>query len=411
VVDDVKEHYLRRLEIQRVFRPGAPIEKGQLFSGRSKQMHAILSAIGQPGRHAVLYGERGVGKTSLSNVMREILEESDSNALVSQAINCNSTDDFSSIWHKVFRELSLTMQMKGVGFGGLSPDAQYTLDSMLNAEVRPDDIRFALAQIRPSVVVLLDEFNTLQGKREVTTLMAETIKDLSDHTMNVTVVLIGVADNVDELVAGHQSIGRSLEQILMPRMSNDELREIIDRALPKINMTMESAAKESIVRLSHGLPHFTHLLGRDAAISAFDDKRQGITYTDVYSGIVSAAGNEHSLMKEYTDAVASPQKTNRFPEVLLACARTQTDGLGWFAPADICKPLAELSTRRCDVPSFSRHLTQFCHSARGKVLESKGEARRIRYRFTNPLMQPFVILQGIRSGMWKLDAAGEKPSS
>lgn len=401
MTQDAVEKFKRRIAIQKVFRPGAPVEKQELFSERSRQMNAILDAISQPGRHAVLYGERGVGKTSIAKVMSELLQTADPNVIISGTINCDSTDDFSSIWHKVFREVSLTMQVKGVGFAGMSPDASYTLDGMLNEVVTPDDIRFTLSMIKQSVVILLDEFNTLQGKESVSTLIAETLKNLSDHTLTTTVVVIGVADSVSELIAGHKSVERSIEQILMPRMTPDELSVIIDRALEKIDMTMADNAKEWIVGLSMGLPHYTHLLARDATLNAFDSGESEITMLHVLRGIESAAGNEHSLMERYNEAIASPQKSNRFAEVLLACAKAPTDGLGWFAPADVSKPLGDLTSRRVDVASFSRHLGAFCDEKRD-VLESKGEARSTRYRFKNPLMQPFVILQGIKAGKFKV---------
>ena len=46
-----------------VFTPGAPISERALFSGRLNQIRKVLDTISQTGYHAVLYGERGVGKT------------------------------------------------------------------------------------------------------------------------------------------------------------------------------------------------------------------------------------------------------------------------------------------------------------------------------------------------------------
>ena len=42
----------------------------RLFSGRSDQIAELFSVVQQPGAHAVVYGERGVGKTSLAAVTR-----------------------------------------------------------------------------------------------------------------------------------------------------------------------------------------------------------------------------------------------------------------------------------------------------------------------------------------------------
>jgi len=52
-----------------------------------------------------------------------------------------------------------------------------------------------------------------------------------------------------------------------------------------------------------------------------------------------------------------------------------------------------------EIPAFSQHLNAFCENARGPVLQRTGTARRYRFRFENPLMQPFVIMDGIKKGL------------
>jgi hypothetical protein len=40
---------------------------------------------------------------------------------------------------------------------------------------------------------------------------------------------------------------------------------------------------------------------------------------------------------------------------------------------------------------------------RGSILKKTGERRRYRYRFINPLMQPFIIIYGISTGLLSED--------
>jgi hypothetical protein len=47
-----------------------------------------------------------------------------------------------------------------------------------------------------------------------------------------------------------------------------------------------------------------------------------------------------------------------------------------------------------EIPSFAQHLNEFCDEKRVK----DGVRRRFRYRFINPLLQPFVVMRGLNSG-------------
>src|SRR5271155_6097056 len=56
-----------RFEIAALF-DGAPIDEEDLFAGRLAEVNKILETVLSRSKHVVLFGERGVGKTSLSNI-------------------------------------------------------------------------------------------------------------------------------------------------------------------------------------------------------------------------------------------------------------------------------------------------------------------------------------------------------
>jgi ABC-type branched-subunit amino acid transport system ATPase component len=60
-------------DINSIFTPGSPIDSRDLFAGRTKQVEKVISTIFQKGSHAILFGERGVGKTSLANTLFDFL--------------------------------------------------------------------------------------------------------------------------------------------------------------------------------------------------------------------------------------------------------------------------------------------------------------------------------------------------
>jgi hypothetical protein len=57
--------------------------------------------------------------------------------------------------------------------------------------------------------------------------------------------------------------------------------------------------------------------------------------------------------------------------------------------------MSRIMGRRYEIAAFSRHLADFCDKDRGSVLERTGIPRRYRFRFRNPLLQPFVIMCGL----------------
>ncbi len=62
----------------------------------------------QRGQHAVIYGERGVGKTSLATVAAEIARDEEGS--FAAHVICDSTDDYASIWQKIFEEISVVLE-------------------------------------------------------------------------------------------------------------------------------------------------------------------------------------------------------------------------------------------------------------------------------------------------------------
>jgi len=380
----------KHAEAARVFSPAAPIDEYRLFAGRRDQVREILVSVNQRGRHVVLFGERGVGKTSLANILTELFDGDGLRALNSGTVNCDASDDFSTLWRKVFRELSLYME------DGEGQVSEGTVSEILSSEnITPDDIRFLLDRIPQPVMITIDEVDRL-ADGSATTLLADTIKTLSDHSVDATLIFVGVADSVDQLIAEHQSVERALRQIRMPRMSMNELYEILDKGADELGLTFAPDARERIARLSEGLPTYTHLLALEAVQRAIIDDRSEVSLADVDAATKEAVdGSQQSIRNTFHRAISSPRPDNIFGQVLLACALTPTDFMGTFRATDVEGVLTAIKGKEYKSPAFARHLKEFCDAARGPVLQRLGTKHRPRYRFINPMMQPYVILHGL----------------
>jgi Cdc6-like AAA superfamily ATPase len=393
------------IAIGKAFTPSAPIDSAALFAGRRDQLRAVADAVSQRGQHAVIYGERGVGKTSLANVLCKLLGGEGSDRLAVR-VNCDQADTYASLWRKVFGEIVIGARTPVAGFGAEAAIAPERLADNLEQEIAPDVVARVLRNAGPGSipVIILDEFDRLpdNGVRAV---IADTIKALSDRGDPATLVLVGVADTVDRLIRDHASIERSLVQVHMPRMTEEELADVVERGLSAVGMRAESGVPGRIAELSRGLPHYTHLLALNAARRAVEMGRKTVGARDAEGAIERAIqGTQQSILSAYLRAVSSPRR-NIFPQVLLASALAKTDELGRFSAVDVRDPLSAIMGSRYEIPAFARHLNEFCGEPRGRVLEQSGTARRYRYRFTNPLLQPYVVLRGIAEGM---AGAGER---
>jgi Cdc6-like AAA superfamily ATPase len=400
-----------RKKLRAVFRPGTPIDRYELFEGRQEQVVEIYNAAVELGRHVILFGERGVGKTSLAKVLSEVLENSDIRVVDSGTINCDGTDNFSSLWHKAFRELSIVIGNKKAGFVN-QLNLTSSLDELLPDEVVPDDVRYALTKFDQETLIILDEVDRIHDE-ETKRLLADTIKNLSDHAVKTTLLLVGVADTVDELITEHRSIERALVQVRMPRMNKKELLAIIENGLEAAGMGIERAARDMIARLSQGLPFYTHYLGLYSGFNAINEGRIVVKMMDVMDSTLQITSKAHNIRSTYHKATSSAQKNSLYSEVLFACALADTDELGYFAAGDVSHPMSLIMGKDYDVTAYNHHLKKLCTEERGRVLHKVGTPRRVLYRFVDPLMQPFVILEGIAKGKVTLDiilgAQEEKP--
>lgn len=378
-----------------VFTPSAPIDDRDLFAGRLEQLTEVIDAINQKGQHVIVFGERGVGKTSLANVLEAFLPRGGQRVQVCR-INCDAGDSFNTVWTKVFVEVQENAATRVGGFaGGSTPARTDVADDIIS----PDMVRRQLVQWsnEATPILIIDEFDRVNDKyRQI---FSDTIKMLSDHSVGATVILVGVADDVDSLITGHESIQRALVQVKMPRMSKEEVNEVIRNGLTRLGMGIDTMAIQRLSLLAQGFPNYAHLLGLHASRSALERPSLTIEPQDVQTGVEKAIrASQQSIRTAYNLAIASPRRDNLFDEVLLACALAEADDLGFFAAQNVRWPMQQITGKTYQIPAFAQHLNEFSDARRGNILKKSGSTRRFRYRFSNPLMPPFVIMRGFTAG-------------
>jgi archaellum biogenesis ATPase FlaH len=382
-----------RQYVLELFTPGAPIDEVALFAGRQEQIQKLQDTSISKGRHAVVFGERGVGKTSLVNIFH--LDTAHAKTVWHIYTQCTQSDTFDDIWRRAFKRIKFS-----------TTDAEFYADQIIiDRQLTPDDVELILNNFTNNdyPVIVFDEFDrvlSLEARR----LMSETIKQLSNSPKNTTIIIVGVANSVTDIIEQHQSIARALVQVQMPRMNMDELKNIITSRLRRTQIKVQDNALWRISYLSSGLPFYTHALGQAASLLAIEKKCLVISEGIVKEAIPRCFQDlDQSLLNSYALATITTRKGNLFKEVLAACALAEQDDLGRFSASDVEKTLSGIVGSEMKAPAFSFHLNELCSDERGKILNKSGTRSHFRFRFVEPMMQPFIIMKSLSSDVIQSD--------
>ena len=386
IPDTPEGWFAKSIELSEVFSPTEPVRESDLFAGRTQQIIRLVDSVFQGGQHAVIFGERGVGKTSLANTLKQKIFPM-STRIRFFSTQCYKADEYADIWTRVFGK-------------HIWDSGEYAFDD-IDDLIDPHDLgqimkKFS-ATVRP--VFLFDEFDRIEDS-DTKLKMAETLKLFSDDCPEITIIIVGIGRTIRDLLEDHQSVRRAIRPVEMPRMTPQEIKEIVSVRVQKVGMTIEDEALSNISRLCRGMPGYAHLIGMHSGKATLADRSLNITakhMSDSLGVCLEEAGE--IIRQDYAMAVQSPQPGNLLRQALLACALAEQDEFGSFTAASVREPYTRIMRSPRDIPDFNRHLNAFWSKQRGAILERTGSPKSYRYRFKDAIMQCYVIIKGIKDGL------------
>jgi Cdc6-like AAA superfamily ATPase len=363
------------------FTPTRPKQQAGFFSGRHTQLQRIIAGIEEERAHVVLYGERGSGKTSLANIVGAKAEEAGYHVV---KLACSSDLDFDEVFRIALRRIPAAFLNQGIGvthragietFEQLLPEGEIGVADLIRALERVHDRH---------VILVLDEYDRITNEATKNKL-AELIKNMSDAAAPVTILLIGVAENVDELLGRHPSLRRTLVTVPLPLMTAREIEAIISTGERKSGLTFAPDVRRTIVAFAQGLPYHAQLLCLFAARSAVRRHSARVEGQDLRYAVERAADEAESRVKDaYTLAVAYPDGAV-FKDLLFAAACAPSDEFGTFALADVVPPPGS--------PPLADGLARLTEAERGAVLRRLSTPDGPRWQFFNQMMRHYVLVR------------------
>jgi len=316
--------------IYNVFSPSAPIDNFEFFVGRHRQLHNIRETLEERGKHAVMFGGRGVGKTSIANVLPALFD----NLLISK-VTCNRSDNFRSIWDKVISKIHLFSTEKKMGFTAEQQERVRELSLPNKEYVDATDILNTFNRVPNYSLVVIDEFDSIEDDA-TKQMMADTIKTFSDNSSYVTILIVGISTSVNELIGNHPSLERCVKQIHVPLMSVEDSEELIDKSMQIVKMKIDEGIIDKIIEYSSGFPHYIHSLCKYAAVYAVEGDSDIIKNEHFdYAVLESINNSSHSLREAYKKAVSSAKEKNKFEDVIFASILADDQSSENFTPEDV----------------------------------------------------------------------------
>jgi|APLak6261698768_1056241.scaffolds.fasta_scaffold00110_3 DNA replication protein DnaC len=378
--------------LEQVFSPTSPIKEVDFFHGRITQLEKVVEAINKEGQHAILYGERGVGKTSLANIMVKSITNT-----FPIKITCDRTDSFKTLWERAFEQIQFSQTITGVGFTPTVKTKIVSLKDQINsvAVLRPSTIVTLLNNLgKANLLFVFDEFDNVINEKTKSS-FADLIKSLSDNNTNSTIALVGIADSIESLIGNHQSLERCMKQIKMPRMRKEECEEIITNGLKRLELKMETSVKERIIEFASGFPHYVHLLCEIGCRELINNDK--ILFSEAYLRIAIAAGIDQTseqLRLSFRKAVMSSSNSTKWRDLLYACANSDVDEFNAFPISEILRQYNRITNgNHKNSSTFNYNLNQLLEDSRGEILIKLGKGMSTRYMFKNPMMKAFVKLK------------------
>lgn len=377
-----------RLALNEVFTPAQPVTERSRFAGRLDVLVRLISILEDQRAHVVLYGERGIGKTSLAHILADIARESRYHVAYA---SCGAGSRFDEIFRGVLKDIPM-LYTKNANPAGRDVESGATLADLLpegTFDARHlGDICATITGTR--VLVILDEYDRIQDPAFRQSI-AELVKNLSDRAARVQLVIAGVSANLQELVGYIPSIRRNVVGLPMPRLDSKEIAALIDIGEREAGVKFSPRAVGTIDLLSNGSPYLARLVCHHAGINALNDGRMDVDIKDINLGLDEIVEEAENRLTPAARSRKAELLGAKDIAVLGAIARGASTPDGSFTLDDV---KAHLSDKTSDA-AVTAELKRI--GDMGGLLEQTSGVAGTIYRFTDEALPFFIWMSVARS--------------
>jgi uncharacterized protein len=328
-------HEERLQTLARYVSPTNPIRTTEFLRGRDEELTSLEQELRYFQGIPFIFGNRGVGKTSLARTVAQQITSSDYEHVYAV---CGPGVDMLAVLQGIGQDLlrialrygnvqELTKRVE-VNIS-INPSVKIAIEKRLpqlpefpnaNAAVRVLKEIDDLLPANKRTVVIIDELEELKDDADRKTL-AFLVKQAGDQEFRTRFVLVGIAENVQQLIGAHQSVPRYIKEMALSPLSPQVLMDIVSDAATHVGIGMGKDLLYRIAIIGNGYPHFAHLMGKtiltEAIVASIDRVRLD---SEIYEkGVTSAVRESHEELRMSYEA-ATQRGDNVYKHLLWALA-------------------------------------------------------------------------------------------
>ncbi len=390
------------MALAKVLSPAQPLQSEEFLRGRAEQLAGIKQALYQQGRHVLIHGLRGVGKSSLAQTAAfGIAAGASADPIV---IGCDTQSSFGSVVRDIFDEaaaksplvIANIKQQKvefakfGITLGSSKTmhEGQINEPSSVNEAVRL--MKFLSETYADQPVVIIDEFDQIVNRGEQE-LFTNFIKQISDKHISSKFIFCGLGESVDAIMAAHGSADRYFHTVNLGQLPWEARFEIVKFAANKLEIEIDETTIIRIARISDGFPHYVHFISEKLFWRVFHAENGGKVTAPLFEQAMADAADAMEMRLKGPYETATQKYSDDYKYILWAAAdghelkRRSTDIFGSYN-----RIMKECSGPALSRTQFNQRINRLKQPAHGSILTG---TRQGWYEYTEKVIRGFVRLK------------------
>lgn len=265
----------QRVRIADAFNSTRPVGDRYELSGRLTELQILVEAMIDRKNHAIIYGARGVGKTSIARVFGDLVDEAGRDAYYHSA---SGDADFEELMRPY-----ITMILDN---SGRLPGREHL--EALGDRFSARDLADALASVgSQKTFLILDEFDRITNRRA----RAETaslLKLLSDYRASVQLIIVGISTDVTHILDDHPSLRRHLVAVRIGPIADHAARRLLEEGCRRGGITLGEDVADALVRIAAGSPYHARTFALAAGLAAIGAQRETVDQAALLDGVEAA---------------------------------------------------------------------------------------------------------------------------